>query len=239
MGRSHSYPVWNMQEHGWNCTASWTGCLWSQLEWAVLGHGQVLDQHPPCTTAIILAQLAFVMTHCDPNDIDAFFAMCEQFCLSGVSHPFWCNCPLTKLSHFLTPEGLHHWLREFWDHDFTWCMQLLGDVELDFQFLILPPITSLHHFSSGVTKLKQVTSQTQWEVLHYIVAVIAGAADPLIVTAICALVNFWYLSQALHIMTTTHDKIQSALIEFHDHKHAVLDGGLRRGPTTDVPLDHW
>lgn len=40
-------------------------------------------------------------------------------------------------------------------------------------------------------------------------------------------------------MTTTCDKIQSALIEFHDHKHAVLDGGLRRGPTTGVPLDHW
>ncbi|KAN0082704.1 hypothetical protein V8E55_008499 [Tylopilus felleus] len=162
-----------------------------------------LDQHPPCTAAIILAQLAFVMTHCDPNDIDAFFAMSEQFCLSGVSHPFWCNCPLTKLSHFLTPEGLHHWLREFWDR----CVQLLGDVELDFQFLILPPITSLHHFSTRPNE-------------RYYTTLLLSL-------------------QAPQTHSLSLQSIQSTLVEFHDHKHAVLDGGLRCGPTTGVPLDHW
>ncbi|KAF8546328.1 hypothetical protein OG21DRAFT_1427303 [Imleria badia] len=197
------------------------------------------DQHLPCTTAITLAQLATVMAYCNPNDVDTFFAACEQLRLSGVSHPFWCDWPLAEPSHFLTPEGLHHWLREFWDHDFAWCVRVLGDVQLDFQFSILPPITSLCHFSSGVTKLKQVTGQAQQDVLHYIVAIITGTADSFIITGIHALVDFWYFSQALHISTTTRDKIQSALIEFHDHKHMILAGGLRHGQTTSLALEHW
>ena len=203
-----------------------------------IGFGD-LDRHPPCTAAITLAQLASVMAHCDVNDVDAFFAMCEEFCLSGVSHPFWCNWLLAEPSRFLTPEGLHHWFHEFWDHDFKWCVEALGSAELDFRFSILLSITGLCHFSSGVTKLKQVTSWTQRDILRYIVVVIAGAADPLIVTAIRALVDFRYLSQAPHITTTTCDKIQSALTEFHNHKHVILDGGLRRGQMTGVALDHW
>ena len=197
------------------------------------------DQHLPHTTAITLAQLTIVMDYCNPNDVNTFFAVCKQFHLSGISYPFWHNWPLAEPSCFLTPEGLHHWLCEFWDHDFTWCMWALDDVKLDFWFSILPPITSLCHFSSGVIKLKQVTGWAQQDILCYIVAVITGTADQSIVTVIRTLVNFWYFSQAPHILMATCDKIQSALIEFHDHKHTILAGSLHHGQTTSAPLDHW
>ncbi|KAG6328558.1 hypothetical protein ID866_10530, partial [Astraeus odoratus] len=103
-----------------------------------------LDRHPPCTAAITLDQLNSIT--CDPADIDQYFTECKPFCLSSVSHPFWHDWALSHPLQFLTPEPLHHWHHEFWDHDVHWCTQVLGATELDFCFLVLPPITGLHHF---------------------------------------------------------------------------------------------
>ncbi|KAF8425060.1 hypothetical protein L210DRAFT_3509335 [Boletus edulis BED1] len=71
---------------------------------------------------------------------------------------------------------------------------VLGAGELDFYFSVLPPVTSLCHFSHGVTKLKQVTGQTQ---------------------------------------------IAATLVEFHQHKQAILDHGLCHRPQTNAPLEHF
>jgi hypothetical protein len=113
-----------------------------------------LHRHPSHTTATTLSQLSSI--ECDPSDIDQYFSTCEVFQLSGVSHPFWRNWPLTQPPQFLTPEGLHHWHGEFWDHDVRWCVQALGSAELDFRFSVIPSITGLCHVSKGITKLKQV-----------------------------------------------------------------------------------
>ncbi|KAF9224150.1 hypothetical protein BS17DRAFT_766776 [Gyrodon lividus] len=43
-----------------------------------------------------------------------------------------------------------------WD-DMKWCLNAVGEDELDFRFSILQPITSYRHFKDGVSKLKQVT----------------------------------------------------------------------------------
>ncbi|KAF8451173.1 hypothetical protein L210DRAFT_3387159, partial [Boletus edulis BED1] len=128
--------------------------------------------HPPRTAATTLNQL--VTIDCDVADVAEYFAACEEFRLSGVSHPFFRDWPLARPSQFITPEGLHKWHREFWDHDIRWCMQALGVDELNFQFSILPYITSLRHFSSGITNLKQVGGRAQRDMQRFIVVVIAG-----------------------------------------------------------------
>ncbi|KAI6033741.1 hypothetical protein BKA83DRAFT_4044333, partial [Pisolithus microcarpus] len=78
--------------------------------------------------------------------------------------PFWHNWPLSDPHQFLTPECLHHWHRMSWDHDVKWCRCALGTGELDFHFSLLPPITGLRQFKSGITKLKQVGGHTQRDV---------------------------------------------------------------------------
>lgn len=97
----------------------------------------------------------------------------------------------------------------------------------------------LHHFSNGITKLKQVGGRMQREIQRYIIAVIAGAASPDIVTSLHALMEFRYFSQAPAITSIIHDKIKHALQEFHDHKHAIIDDGLCRGQKTNAILEHW
>ncbi|KAI5988816.1 hypothetical protein EDD15DRAFT_2172157 [Pisolithus albus] len=187
--------------------------------------------------ALTLAQLQSIQ--CNVNEVERYFAACEDFRLSGVSHPFWRDWLYADPSQFLTPEALHHWHRQFWDHDMQWCKHALGAGELDFRFSVLPPIASFRHFNQGVTKLKQVGGRTQRDAQRYIVVVIAGFPQVDVVIAVRALMEFRYLAQAPAITSQMHDRISAALKTFHDHKHAIIDAGLRRGQTTGAALDHW
>ncbi|KAI5989502.1 hypothetical protein EDD15DRAFT_2171313 [Pisolithus albus] len=173
---------------------------------------------------------------CDPDDVEAYFDACARFRLSGVSHPFWHNWPLSDPHRFLTPECLHHWHRMSWDHDVKWCRRALGAGELDFRFSLLPPITGLRQFKSGITKLKQVGGRTQRDVQRYLVVVIAGAAHPNVIAVVRALMDFRYLAQAPAITEEGCENIAVALAEFHRYKHAIIDGGLRRGDQSGL---HW
>lgn len=191
----------------------------------------------PRTRTTTLAQLARI--ECDPNDVERYFAQCKYFRLSGVAEPFWRDWPLSDPARFLSPEPLHHWHGEFWDHDVQWCKNALGSQELNFRYSILQPIVGLRHFKNGITTLKQVTGRAKRDVQRYIVAVIAGAAPTNVVIAIRALMDFRYLAQAHVITSLTRDRIKDALAEFHEHKHTIIDEGLRRGPTSGNALDHW
>ncbi|KAI5987694.1 hypothetical protein EDD15DRAFT_2389474 [Pisolithus albus] len=187
--------------------------------------------------ATTLAQLASI--ECDVLDVDQYFAACERFRLNGVSHPFWRDWPLAEPSEFLTPESLHEWHCQFWDHDIRWCKHALGATELDFRFSIIPRITGIAHFPNGITKLKQVGGRAQRDIQRYIVVVIAGAADADVVIAIRALMEFRYYSQATTITSIMRDKIRASLQEFHDHKDAIIQNGHRRGEKTKQVLRHW
>ncbi|KAG1868721.1 hypothetical protein C8R48DRAFT_598563 [Suillus tomentosus] len=111
--------------------------------------------HPARTRSITLGQLANITVN--PDDLEAYFEACADSRLNGVYAPFWMDWPLADPSIFLTPESLHHWHKEFYNHDLQWCIVVVGAQELDFWFSILQPTTGYHHFSGGISKLKQVT----------------------------------------------------------------------------------
>ncbi|KIJ58994.1 hypothetical protein HYDPIDRAFT_69368, partial [Hydnomerulius pinastri MD-312] len=89
-------------------------------------------RHPPRTKATTLASIAAVET--DPNDLQAYFKACAKDRLNSVQKPFWDNWERSDPANFLTPEPLHHWHREFYDHDIRWCMNAVGNAEIDFRF---------------------------------------------------------------------------------------------------------
>ena len=91
-------------------------------------------QHEPRTASTILAQLLVIESKANPWNLDAYIAASANFQLNGVHRPFWLNYPLSDPSSFLTPEPLHHWHKQFWDHDAKWCINALGGSELDFWF---------------------------------------------------------------------------------------------------------
>ncbi|KAI6023000.1 hypothetical protein BKA83DRAFT_4493100 [Pisolithus microcarpus] len=165
-------------------------------------------RHGPHTGEETLHQLGSI--RCDPDNVKAYFDACARFRLSGVSHPFWRNWPLSDPHRFLTPECLHHWHRMSWDHDVKWCRHALGAGELNFHFSLLPPITGL-----------------------------PGSAHANVVAAVHALMEFRYLAQAPAITEEGCEKIAVALVEFHRYKHAIIDGGLCRGDQSGLVLEHW
>ncbi|KAF8130961.1 hypothetical protein EV363DRAFT_1398782 [Boletus edulis] len=176
---------------------------------------------------------------CNPLSVEEYFAACTLFQLSGVSHLYWRDWPFAEPSRFFTPETLHHGHGEFWDHNVQWCIHGLGKAEIDFRFSIIPRITGLRQFPTGITDLKQVCGRTKRDVQRYLVVVIAGAMNPNVVVAIRTLLEFCYMFQAPALTTACCDKVKAALQEFHRHKNAIIKSGLRRGPTTGAVLEHW
>ncbi|KAG2106894.1 hypothetical protein BD769DRAFT_1675747 [Suillus cothurnatus] len=192
-------------------------------------------RHPECTRSVTLEQLANI--EADPNNLEAFFEACAEYRLNGVHAPFWMYWLYADPSVFLTPESLHHWHKEFWDHDLHWCLVAVEALELDFRFLILQPITGYRHFSCGISKLKQVTGRVHRDVQHYIVGLIAGTAPRRFVIAICALMDVRYMAQSPSPDDNILTSIDQSLLIFHQNEDVIMSLGARMG--TKKPIDNW
>lgn len=196
-------------------------------------------QHERRTASATFNQLRAIEAVVNPdNDIKAYLKVAKTFRLNGVHKLFWLDWPLAEPSLFLTPEPLHHWNKEFYDHDFKWCIRMLGEEEINFRFSILQPHVGLRHFSEGVSRLKQVTGREHRNIQRYIITVIAGAAPRDFVIAIRSLMDFRYLAQAPVIDDIVCNRIGAALSEFHYHKPAILEAGVRVGKG-NRPISNW
>jgi hypothetical protein len=196
-------------------------------------------KHEPRTASTTLAQLLAVKSKVDPDgDLKAYLKEAKKFRLSGVDKPFWRDWPLAEPSLFLTPEPLHHLNKEFYDHDLKWCIRKLGEAEIDFRFSILQPHIGLRHFKDGVSRLKQVTGREHRNIQRHIVAIIAGAAPRNFIITIRSMMDFRYLAQAPEVDDVICEKIGAALLEFHNHKSAITDAGVRVGKGNRL-IENW
>jgi hypothetical protein len=195
-------------------------------------------QHEPRTASTTIAQLMAVEQEAHPWDFKPYFAAAEKFRLSGVHRPFWRDFPLSDPSTFLTPEPLHHWHKLFWDHDVKWCINAVGDAEIDFRFSVLHPHTAFRQFKEGISSLKQVTGREHRDVERYILAVIAGAVPSDFLIAIRALLDFRYLAQAPYLDEETCGQVELALSDFHTKKQAIIDAKARRGKKSSL-ITNW
>jgi hypothetical protein len=195
-------------------------------------------RHESRTASKTLEQLREVEEKVDPWDLEVYFKEVSQFRLNGVHRPFWADWPMSDPSVFLTPEPLHHWHKQFWDHDAKWCINAVGAAELDFRFSVLHPHVGFRHFNEGISSLKQVTGREHREVQRHIVAVIAGAVPQDFLRAIRALMDFRYLAQSLEIDEEMCIRTEAALMDFHRHKDSIIAAGARQGKGHTV-IDNW
>jgi hypothetical protein len=192
-------------------------------------------RHPPHTRSITLDQLASITV--DPAHLEAYFDASAEYRLKGVCTPFWMDWPLADPSIFLMSEALHHWHKEFFDHDCQWCLVAIGASELDFRFSILQPVTGYRHFADGISKLKQVTGRGHRDIQRYIVGLISGAAPCHFVIAIRALMDVQYLAQCPAPDDDLLASIDKALLAFHKNKDIIMTLGARMG--AKKPIDNW
>lgn len=196
-------------------------------------------RHPPRTASITLKQLQSIELKADPWDLECYFKEAKEYRLNGVHRPFWADWPLSDPSIFLTPEPLHHWHKQFWDHDVKWCINVLGAAELDFRFSVLHPHTGMRHFKEGISSVKQVTGREHRDIQRYIIGVIAdSAASKGFLVSVRALLDFRYLAQSTQIDEAMCLKIDKALKDFHIYKNSVIAAGARQGKG-HVPIENW
>ncbi|KAG1879921.1 hypothetical protein F4604DRAFT_1880050 [Suillus subluteus] len=172
--------------------------------------------------SLTLTQLEVVRSQADPLNLEVFFREAQKFWLNGVIKPFWSDWILAKPSHFFTPEMLHHFHWEFYDHDAKWLINAVSELEIDFR----------------ISKLKQVTGQCHRDIQCSIIAVSTDAAPRTVLTAIRALMDFRYLIQASCIDDNDLKCISSALAEFHANKDAIITAGIRRGEGKKI-ITNW
>jgi hypothetical protein len=195
-------------------------------------------RHPPRTGVTTLFAINKVnRVEEAAESLEKYAKIAKSYHLNGVQLPFWRDWPLSDPSIFLTSEPLHHWHRQFWDHDVKWCIHAMGGTEIDFRFSVLHPRTGYRHFKEGISTLKQVTGREQRDVQRYIAVVVADAVPSRFLLAIRALLDFRYLSQSPIIDEEVCKRISDALSLFHKHKQAILDAGARRGKKH--PINHW
>jgi hypothetical protein len=200
----------------------------------------------PRTASTTLAQLSALATLHDPLDLLTYLPAAKAIRLNGVHLPFWRDWYLESSmqqllsdpSQFLTPEPLHHWHKQFWDHDVKWGIRVLAADEFDFRFATIQPITGFKNFKDGVSTLKQVTGRAHREVERYFICVIAGKAPPSFVIALRALMDFRYLAQSRQLNDNQLTQISSSLQLFHTHKQSILDARARVGKG-NKPIEHF
>ena len=119
------------------------------------------------------------------ESLEKYEKTAKSYRLNGVQLPFWRDWPLSSdPSTFLTSEPLHHWHKQFWDHDVKWCIHMLGASEIDFRISVLHNRTGYQHFNEGISGLKQVTGREQRDLQRYILVVIADAVPPQFLIAV-------------------------------------------------------
>ena len=192
-------------------------------------------QHPTRLASLTLSQIEHLCKEIDPWNLERYAKESQScFRLNGVHLPFWRDWMLpdgtiAEPSQFLTPEPLHHWHKQFWDHDAKWCIRAVGSAEIDLRFSLLQPCVGFRHFKAGISLLKQVTGRDHRNVQRYIIAIIADAVPKKFILCIRALCDFRYLAQSRTIDTRTLTEISNALTLFHQNKQAILDAGARVG----------
>lgn len=201
-------------------------------------------RHPTRLATLTLSQIEILTQEVDPWDLKSYANESQKrFRLNGVHLPFWRNWTLpngtsTEPSQFLTPEPLHHWHKQFWDHDAKWCIHAVGGAEIDLRFSLLQPCVGFRHFKAGISSLKQVTGRDHRNVQRYIIPIIADAVPKEFILCIRALSDFRYLAQSHSIDSRALTEISNALTAFHRHKQAILDAKARVGKG-NKPLDHF
>lgn len=193
-------------------------------------------RHEERTGSRTWAQIQRVNAIVNPWDIEAYQKESKKLRLSGVHLPFWRDWSLsTNPARFLTPEPLHHWHKQFFDHDFQWCRRILTDYEIDFRLSIIQPRVGFRHFKEGVTRFKQLGGREHRELERCIVAIIADAAPSEVVRAIRALIDFRFFAQAPEIDEDALLRTEDSLAEFHNYKQHIIDAGGREQDHFYIP----
>ncbi|KAI5987996.1 hypothetical protein EDC04DRAFT_2873305 [Pisolithus marmoratus] len=131
--------------------------------------------------------------------------------LHAVYRPFWKDLPFSDIFTCITPDILHQLHKGiFHNHLLQWCMNLMGEREIDAHFQAISCYPTLHHFKKGISTISQWTGTEHKEMQCVFMGLLSGTVEDEV------------LLFQQH-MDTTLEAMQESLKTFHSYKHVLVE----------------
>ncbi|QRW23250.1 hypothetical protein RhiXN_08286 [Rhizoctonia solani] len=176
--------------------------------------------------------------------------MLQRLGLKPVA-PFWDGFPELDVGRALVPDLLHQLYKGMFEHIRDWVEDLLGTVEFNRRFVVMPAAQGLRHFNKGVTRVKIWAGRESRDMMRQFLPIIVDAkAPPDFVRLVRALLDFSYLAHGAQLTEVELSRMDEALAAFHKYKDVLVnkkdkrlgivvgDGGFDRIPKLHV-LGHY
>ncbi|KAG9083376.1 hypothetical protein FRC06_004560, partial [Ceratobasidium sp. 370] len=151
------------------------------------------------------------------------------------NHPFWADLPYVDIFNCIAPDMLHQLNKGiFGEHVVKWCRSIMGKKEVDCHIKGTPKFSGLHHFTQGISVLKQRTG-TEWKTLAKIfLPTLAGCDKPEAVAAARNVLDFMYCAHKPEISDGDLEDMDEYLANFHDLKGVFVGTEAERKNMKDL-----